>query len=49
MCLFFRIIKHLGEMTDINFEQFKPYINKQLNEEYKKITDRAINTIKYIR
>ena len=51
-CIFLYTTTQLNEMTDYKWDQFKPYvgfdINKQLEEEYRDISERILSTFKFI-
>ena len=51
-CIFLYTTTQLNEMTDYKWNQFKPYvgfdINKQLEEEYKNISNKILSTFRFI-
>jgi len=51
-CIFLYTTTQLNEMTDYRWDQFKPYvgfdINKQLEREYKNVSDQILSTFKFI-
>lgn len=51
-CIFLYTTTQLNEMTDYKWNQFKPYvgfdINKQLEEEYKNISNKILSTFRFV-